>query len=102
MKASAASSIGQYERSVRALSDYYHTVELGLHVCLQKSATAPLLPLANSHNVEGVIGAVVFGSDPGLVGQFNDVVADFALKALTNMPTKPKVFGPSASVFMLA
>ena len=29
MKAMAASSIGQYEQSVRALGDYYRTVELG-------------------------------------------------------------------------
>ena len=28
-------------------------------------------------------GAVVFGSDQGLVGQFNDVVADYAVKALS-------------------
>ena len=30
MKALAASSIGQYEKSVSALGDYYRTVELGL------------------------------------------------------------------------
>ncbi len=30
MKALAASSIGQYEKSVLALADYYRTVELGL------------------------------------------------------------------------
>ena len=30
MKALAASSIGQYEASVRALADYYRIVELGL------------------------------------------------------------------------
>ena len=30
MKALAASSIGQYDKSVRALGDYYRTVELGL------------------------------------------------------------------------
>ena len=29
MKALAAASIGQYEKSVRALADYYRTVELG-------------------------------------------------------------------------
>jgi F-type H+-transporting ATPase subunit gamma len=34
----------------------------------------------------------VFGSDQGLVGQFNDVVADFALKAIRTMPTHPKVW----------
>ena len=37
MKAMAASSIGQYEQSVRALADYYRTVELGLGVCLRKN-----------------------------------------------------------------
>ncbi len=35
MKALAASSIGQYENSVRALADYDRTIELGLAVCLR-------------------------------------------------------------------
>ena len=37
MKALAASSIGQYERSVRALADYYRSVELGLVACFRNS-----------------------------------------------------------------
>ena len=37
MKALAASSIGQYEQSVRALADYARTVELGLSACLRAS-----------------------------------------------------------------
>ena len=37
MKALAASSIGQYERSVRALADYDRTVQLGLALCLRDS-----------------------------------------------------------------
>ena len=40
MKALAASSVGQYEKSVRALGDYYRTVELGLGVCLRASEPA--------------------------------------------------------------
>ena len=40
MKALAASSIGQYEKSVLALADYDRTVELGLAVCLRKRARA--------------------------------------------------------------
>ena len=36
MKALAAANIGQYERSVLALTDYYRTVELALIVCLKK------------------------------------------------------------------
>ena len=35
MKAVAASSVSQYERSVLALGDYYRTVELGLGVCFR-------------------------------------------------------------------
>ena len=40
MKALAASSIGQYEKSVLALADYDRTVELGLAVCLRKREAA--------------------------------------------------------------
>ena len=40
----------------------------------------------------GAIGAVVFGSDQGLVGQFNDVVADYAVKTLAALPGKPEVW----------
>ena len=38
MKAAAASSIGQYEKSVSALADYYRTVELGLGECFREHA----------------------------------------------------------------
>jgi F-type H+-transporting ATPase subunit gamma len=38
------------------------------------------------------IGAVVFGSDQGLVGQFNDVIADYAVKKLAALPGKPQVW----------
>ena len=41
MKALAAASIGQYEKSVLALADYYRTVELGLVVCLRKRRRPP-------------------------------------------------------------
>jgi F-type H+-transporting ATPase subunit gamma len=40
----------------------------------------------------GVLGAVVFGSDQGLVGQFNDVVADYAVKTLAALPGKPQIW----------
>ena len=43
MKALAASSIGQYENSVRALADYYRTVELGLVACFRKSEAGALM-----------------------------------------------------------
>ena len=92
MKALAASSIGQYEQSVRALGDYYRTVELGLSICFRKNVPAALMTEENARAAEASVGAVVFGSDQGLVGQFNDVVADFAVKALAALPGKPQVW----------
>jgi F-type H+-transporting ATPase subunit gamma len=92
MKALAASSIGQYEQSVRALGDYYRTVELGLGVCFQGTASATLMTGETRRTNKGVIGAVVFGSDQGLVGQFNDVVADYAVKTLAALAEKANVW----------
>lgn len=92
MKALAASSIGQYEKSERALADYYRTVELGLSACFRESGPKPLIAERKRQTVAGAIGAVVFGSDQGLVGQFNDVVADYAVKTLAALPAKPEVW----------
>jgi F-type H+-transporting ATPase subunit gamma len=92
MKAVAASSIGQYEKSVRALADYYRTVELGLGACLRESGPAPLIAERKGRTVASAIGAVVFGSDQGLVGQFNDVVADYAVKTLAALTAKPEIW----------
>jgi F-type H+-transporting ATPase subunit gamma len=92
MKALAASSIGQYERSVLALADYDRTVELGLGACLRAmDQTAPPIK-AGSPGRQTVISAIVFGSDQGLVGQFNDVVADHAMQALADLPGTPQVW----------
>ncbi|MGA2174883.1 MAG: F0F1 ATP synthase subunit gamma [Verrucomicrobiota bacterium] len=92
MKALAASSIGQYEKSVRALADYYRTVELGLGACFRESGPAALRGERKGQADAGAIGAVVFGSDQGLVGQFNDVVADYAVKTLAGLPGNPQVW----------
>lgn len=92
MKAMAALSIGQYENAARALADYYRTVELGLGVCFREGGPARLIAGRKRRTVTGPIGAVVFGSDQGLVGQFNDVVADFAVKTLAALPGTPQVW----------
>jgi F-type H+-transporting ATPase subunit gamma len=92
MKALAASSIGQYEQSARALADYYRTVELGLSICFRERAPAALMTEAKGRANEAFVGAIVFGSDQGLVGQFNEVVADFAVKTLAALPGKAQVW----------
>jgi len=92
MKALAAASIGQYEKSVQALGDYYRTVELGLGACFRASKPAIVSVTRKGQTDTGAIGAVVFGSDQGLVGQFNDVVADYAVKTLVALPGKSEVW----------
>ncbi len=92
MKALAASSIGQYEKSVLALADYDRTVELGLVVCLRnREAAADRASWAGRRGAK-TVSAIVFGSDQGLVGQFNDVLADFVAKALDALPGEKKVW----------
>src|SRR5664280_2223801 len=90
MKALAASSIGQYEKSVRALGDYYRTVELGVGACFRESEPAAPVVIRKGQTDAGPIDAVVFGSDQGLVGQFNDVVADYAIETLAALPGKAR------------
>jgi F-type H+-transporting ATPase subunit gamma len=92
MKVLAASSISQYEQSARALADYYRAVELGLSICFRKIAPAARMTESKGRTDEASVGAIVFGSDQGLVGQFNDMVADFAVRALDALPGKPQVW----------
>ena len=92
MKALAALSIGQYERSVSALADYYRTVELGLGACFRESGRATAPGEHKAPSKAKAIGAVVLGSDQGLVGQFNEVVADYAIKTLAARPGRPQIW----------
>jgi F-type H+-transporting ATPase subunit gamma len=92
MKALAASSIGQYEKSVLALADYDRTVELGLAVCLRKKAASAAEQAEPARAAAKTVTAIVFGSDQGLVGQFNDVLADFVSQALNPLRGDKKVW----------
>lgn len=93
MKALAASSIGQYERSVAALAAYDRVVELGLGVCFRQGEQPRELETEEREEGAGaLLGAVIFGSDQGLVGQFNDVVADHAIATLSSLRGRPQVW----------
>jgi F-type H+-transporting ATPase subunit gamma len=90
MKAMAASSIGQYEAAVHALGDYERTLELGLSVCLQGNDHETIQTVGRSS--DRIIGAFVFGSDQGLVGRFNEVIADFAKRKLAALRGKREIW----------
>jgi F-type H+-transporting ATPase subunit gamma len=90
MKAVAASSIGQYEAAVRALADYERSVELGLSVCFRQGwATSTR---SSKKKGTGTVGVIVFGSDQGLVGQFNEAMAEFVESTLPTLPGEKKIW----------
>ncbi len=91
MKVLAASNIIQYEKSVISLADYYRTIEMGMYVCFQKRGelTIPEKPVRKQPEN---IGAIVFGSDQGLVGQFNEVLAEFTEYTLDNFQGKKQIW----------
>jgi F-type H+-transporting ATPase subunit gamma len=89
MKVLAASNILQYEKAVVSLADFYRTVELGLMVCLiqvKESGLKRALPKTQS----APAGALLFGSDQGLVGQFNETLLDYALQSLKSISGRKK------------
>jgi len=91
MKAMAASSIGQFENAVRSLDDYYRSVQLGLAVLIRKSEPVQV-PARVRKKETCEIAAIVFGSDQGLVGQFNDVMAGFVVETLGKLAGKKIVW----------
>ncbi|MCA8994833.1 MAG: F0F1 ATP synthase subunit gamma [Planctomycetaceae bacterium] len=78
MKTLAAVSIRQYEQAVESLADYFSTVECGLQILLREQPVTSSVELTSAHRV----GAIVFGSDQGMCGNFNEQVATFAASHL--------------------
>jgi F-type H+-transporting ATPase subunit gamma len=87
MKALAASSIGQYEKAVQSLGDYRRTVELALTACFRQAGPNPFAETGSVRR-RAAVGAVIFGSDQGLVGRFNEVLVEFATSKLKDLPAK--------------
>ncbi len=71
MKALAASRISQFEGAVDALRQYSFNVEQGLALALKPLRHGH--PLTQKNNTY----LIAYGSDQGLVGQFNDRLADY-------------------------
>lgn len=86
MKTISAFNIREYERAVSSLAKYNNTIELGIQIVLLNTPKY-LLP---AYAVEGKKrqGAVIFGSDQGLCGNFNERISEYALERLNQ--SKPK------------
>ncbi len=97
MKALAAVSIRQYEKAVESLSEYNRTLEMGWQILLQHNSEIlfkSLLqvrdgayklrekpteadPLHRDTSLRNNLALVVFGSDWGMCGQFNERISEY-------------------------
>lgn len=103
MKALASSSIGQYENSLQSLADYDRTIQLGLGASLRKifqlNAGHPgLTATERKQTAAAGPAAIVFGSDQGLVGHFNEEIVDFTVKSLAELKGSPQLWAIGARV----
>ncbi|MBN3948218.1 MAG: F0F1 ATP synthase subunit gamma [Nostoc sp. NMS7] len=103
MKVLAALNIHQYEQAVTSLAEYNHTIEMGLHVVLKAiherqgagrteqgrqiwglDTPAPCpLPSASC-------GVIIFGSEQGMCGQFNEQISRYAIAELEKLNISPE------------
>lgn len=76
MKSLAAVSIRQYEDASRSLDEYFHSVEMGLRAALRTHA------LAGDRREPQRTLIMVFGSDQGMAGRFNESLFEFVREDL--------------------
>ncbi|MFT5259314.1 MAG: F-type H+-transporting ATPase subunit gamma [Gammaproteobacteria bacterium] len=95
MKALSAASIRQYESAVDALERYAQTIERGLYVLVRDMHTLPNTPAKPKNET---VLAIVFGSDHGLCGRFNEVISAFTLSTLSDYSNQAS--GPQKQYLM--
>ncbi|MFP4496997.1 MAG: F0F1 ATP synthase subunit gamma [Vulcanimicrobiota bacterium] len=74
MKALAAVSIRQFQEAVKSLKDYNQAVNLGFQALI---STRPMMPVNQEFQTGKRAGIILFGSDHGMCGQFNEIIISF-------------------------
>ncbi len=100
MKVLAAASIHQYEQAVESLAEYTRTIEMGLQIVLREGNYIALSSTA-THSQNPLHGVIVFGSDRGMCGQFNEQIAQYTVTQIHHLSlstTEPKVLAVGARV----
>ncbi|MHC5855730.1 F0F1 ATP synthase subunit gamma [Nostoc sp.] len=101
MKVLAALNIHQYQQAVASLAEYNRTIEMGLHVVLKAAHTHDAsLPDDNGDGFKtysqslstdlGRCGVIIFGSEQGMCGQFNEQISHYAIAELEKLKLSPE------------
>lgn len=97
MKSLSAVSIRQYERAEAAMTGYEQTIDLGLTALLaERRARGLALPRTVGRRDAGE-GLVVIGSDRGLCGRYNEIIARHAAARMAERPALLAVIGARAA-----
>ena len=99
MKAMASSNITQYEMAVQSLQEYYRTISLGLYACFENEKLSVISNEGNKKDRKTI--AVIFGSDQGLVGRFNDTISSFAQETLKDLPGDVEIWAVGERTYSL-
>lgn len=98
MKAMALSNITQYEMAVNSLQDYSRTILFGIHTLLRNEKfTIPYLPVGDRQSPQV---AIVFGSDQGLVGPFNNTITSFTKNNLKSTSGVREAWAVGERIFL--
>ena len=82
MKTLAAVNIRQYQRAVESLEFYKKTIEMGFHILIKNQ---PERFISKRREKRDNVGAIVFGSERGMCGQFNELVVNFTINKLDEL-----------------
>jgi len=100
MKAVAASNIGEYETAVNSLGAYYRTIGLGV-IAYFHAERIETIQKKLKQKSERTVCAIVFGTDQGLVGPFNDTLVNFATQSLKSIPGKKEIWAVGERIQLL-
>lgn len=89
MKTISAANIREYSEAVESLEQYNKTITLGFQIIMQskQKELSAIKPVEKKRR----LGAVIFGSNQGLVGNFNDIISDFAIGRMKEIEHEERI-----------
>jgi F-type H+-transporting ATPase subunit gamma len=89
MKTISAANIREYGQAVESLGEYKRTIEMGLQILMLNEPETLLMtkPIEDRKR----LGAVIFGSDQGLAGRFNEQIAAYAIARMKEVGYQKRV-----------
>lgn len=92
MKNLSAAQVIPYRQAVKSMNDYDRMVRLGFRACLE--ASEEIHEHLETQRMEAAnTGVIVFGSDRGMAGQFNEIITEFALEEIKKYTGEKYIWG---------